>query len=297
MNTLVALLIAVSTSSTTPAAKAPAAPPPPAAAPAGVSAAPCGNVPAGMACIPGGPFLRGTDSGPKNARPLASVWMQTYFMDLYEVTYGDYQACVKAKKCKRSHPAYNDYDRPKQPMVGMTWYDTVQFCKAQGKHLPTEAEWEKAARGPDGNTHPWGNEPADCKRAVIMDKTGRGCGTPKLPPNPEKGRTLEVGTRPAGVYGLFDMSGNAWEWVADWYTTSFERCGKDCLGPDPKGPCGGKADCPNHDKKLVKGGSWYWPPHMATAVWRRPHFPENKPYHHFGFRCAASLAEAQALKP
>lgn len=279
-----------------PQPSAPVSLPPPAAAAAGAQAAACEGAPAGMACIPGGPFYRGTDTGPNNAHPLASIWMQTYFMDIYEVTYGDYLACSKAKKCVRSHPAYNDYDRPKQPMVGMSWFDAAQFCKAQGKHLPSEAEWEKAARGPDGNTHPWGNEPAGCKRAVIMDKTGRGCGTPKLPPNPEKGRTLEVGTRPAGVYGLYDMSGNAWEWVADWYTTSFANCGKDCLGPDPKGPCGGKAECPGHEQKLVKGGSWYWPPHMATAVWRRPHFPANKPYHHFGFRCAASVAEVKAMK-
>jgi formylglycine-generating enzyme required for sulfatase activity len=265
------------------------------AAPAGVPAAACGTAVAGTACIPAGPFYRGANSGPKNAQPLASVWMQTYFMDIYEVTYGDYQACVKEKKCKRSKPLYNDYDRPKQPMVGMSWYDAAQFCKARGKHLPTEAEWEKAARGPDGNTHPWGNEPADCKRAVIMDKTGRGCGTPKKPPQEFKGRTLEVGSRPAGVYGLYDMSGNAWEWVADWYTPSFASCGKDCQGPDPKGPCGGKEPCAGRDQKLVKGGSWYWPPKMATATWRRPHFPANKPYHHFGFRCAVSLAEAEAL--
>ncbi len=273
-----------------------AALPAPAAAPGSSAASACETPPAGLACVAAGPFYRGSDKGPKNERPLASVWMQTYYMDVYEVTYGDYQACVKQKKCKRSHPAYNDYDRPKQPMVGMSWYDAVQYCQFRGKHLPTEAEWEKAARGPDGKTHPWGDEPADCTRAVIMDKTGRGCGTPKKPPNPEKGRTLEVGARPAGVYGLFDMSGNAWEWVADWYTPDYAACGKACAGPDPKGPCGGKELCPGRDQKIVRGGSWYWPPKYATAMWRRPHFPINKPYHHFGFRCAASIDEMRKIQ-
>ncbi|MSQ84398.1 MAG: formylglycine-generating enzyme family protein [Myxococcales bacterium] len=271
----------------------------PAAAPTplGTVAQPCEPPVAGLACIAGGAFYRGALLGPANQRPLQSIWMPTYYMDVYEVTYGDYQDCVRDKKCKRSKPYYNDYDRPKQPMVGMTWYDAVQFCAARGKHLPSEAEWEKAARGPDGQTHPWGSQPADCTRAVIMDKTGRGCGTPKKPPSPEKGRTLEVGTRPAGAYGLYDMSGNAWEWVADWFTVSYAKCGADCAGPNPKGPCGGKEPCGNHDNKIVRGGSWYWPPHMATAMWRRPHVPSNKnPYHHFGFRCAATVEQARALR-
>jgi len=248
-----------------------------------------------MACIAGGPFTRGSDTGPKHARPAASVWLQTFYLDVYEVTFAAYQACVRERKCRPSRPAYNDYDRAKQPMVGMSWRDADQFCKARGKQLPTEAQWEKGARGTDGRLFPWGNEPVDCKRAVIMDATGRGCGTPKQGANPEKGRTLEVGSRPAGVYGLYDMSGNSWEYVADWFAKDYAACGKACEGVDPLGPCGGNATCPGNGEKLVRGGSWYWPAKYATALWRRPHFPDNKPYHHFGFRCAASLAQAKAL--
>jgi len=278
-------------------AAAPPAHPVAASAPVGVTALPCDPPTAGLACVPAGPFVRGSDVLRPNSKPSMSIWMQTYYMDVFEVTYGDYAACVKAKGCRRSHPYYNDFDRPKQPMVGMTWHDAVQYCAWRGKHLPTEAEWEKAARGPDGNLFPWGNQNADCKRAVIMDGSGRGCGTPKAPPYPDKGRTLLVGTRPAGVYGLYDMSGNAWEWVADWYTKSWEACGAACQGPDPKGPCGGRAPCSGYTHKLVKGGSWYWPPHMATGVWRRPHTPDNRnPYHHFGFRCAATWEEASKLR-
>jgi len=269
-------------------------------APDGTQPLPCGEAIAGLSCVQGGYFLRGANDpkAPKNSKPQANIWMQTYYMDTFEVTSGDYNACVKEKKCKFSKPIYSDFSRPKQPMVAMTWYDAVQFCKARGRHLPTEAEWEKAARGPDGNLFPWGNEPVTCKRAIIMENDKRSCGVPKKGGHPEKGRTWEIGARPAGAYGIHDMSGNAWEWVADWYSKDWAACGKACLGMNPKGPCGGKEPCKGHTQRLVRGGSWYWPAKYATAIWRRPNDPANKApnYHHFGFRCAATWEEAQALR-
>lgn len=265
--------------------------------PDGRAIAPCGEAPAEMSCIPGGAFIRGTDDGPKNARPKAKVWLQTFYMDRYEVTVADYEACVKAGKCKRARTRYRDYSRPKQPKVGVSWYDSVQYCRAMGKHLPTEAEWEKAARGTDGRRYPWGNQPATCKRAVIKDHRGRSCGVKKLKGHgPEKGRTLLVGSRPPALYGLYDMAGNSWEWVYDWYSPSYAACGKPCSGVDPKGPCGGADECKGHHYKIVRGGSWYWPASYATVFYRRHHVPKNRPYHHFGFRCAASVAEANKLR-
>ena len=247
------------------------------------------NAPKGMACVPAGDFIRGADDGPKNAMPKSTIWLQTFYMDLYEVTVAEYKACVKAKKCPVAGPKYSDFSRPKQAITGVNWFDSAAYCKAQGKQLPTEAQWEKAARGTEGALFPWGNEPVTCKRAIIMDQTGRSCGVLKKFSQPEKGRVMEVGLRPAGVYGLFDMSGNSWEWVADWYSSSYKACGKDCEGSDPKGPCGGADKCPGHAEKLVRGGSWYWPAQYATAVWRRPHHADNEPFHHFGFRCAKLL--------
>jgi len=255
----------------------------------GDEALPCGDVPQGMACVPGGPFLRGTDDGAKNTRPQAQIWLQTYYMDLREVTFAEYKACEKAGKCPRSGPRYTDFDHPDMPIQGVSWFDAQAYCAAQGKALPTEAQWEKAARGPRGNLYPWGNEPANCDRAIIQDASGRSCGLRKAQSKPEVGRPWDVGSRPAGVYGLYDMIGNSWEWVADWYSRDYATCGAACEGRDPLGPCQGAATCPGHALKLVRGGSWYWDETRATGVYRRAHRPSNEPYHHFGFRCAKSV--------
>jgi len=148
-----------------------------------------------------------------------------------------YKACVAARKCRPARTIYDDYSRPKQPKVGVSWYHAVAYCKAMGQRLPTEAQWEKAARGTDGRLYPWGDQPATCKRAVIKDASGRSCGVKKKGRSPHKGRTLVVGTRPANQYGLFDMCGNSWEWVHDWYSPSYQRCGDACRGPRiPKAP-------------------------------------------------------------
>ncbi len=259
---------------------------------------PCEDPPPGMSCVPGGPFLRGSDDGPPDTRPQTLVWVQTFYMDTHEVTVEEYGACVRSGRCPKAGPRYLDFDRPRQPITGVSWYDAVAYCRAQGKHLPTEAQWEKAARGTDGRLYPWGNEPVDCRRAVIMDASGRSCGVRKARGgHPEKGRPLEVGSRPPGIHGLYDMVGNAWEWVADWHSASYGACGADCLGPDPTGPCGGQEPCPGHRRRVVRGGSWYWPARYASAIRRRPHIPRNEPeFHHFGFRCAASVEEARALR-
>jgi formylglycine-generating enzyme len=284
-----------------PAAPEPATPEPApvVTAPDGTKAIACDAEVADMKCIPGGPFLRGSDDGPDNARPQASVWLQTFYMDTNEVTYAQYEACEKtgdpAKRCNDARPRYTDYDHPNMPMTGVSWFDAVKYCEAHGKRLPTEAQWEKAARGPDGKLYPWGDDPITCERAIYRDASGRGCGLKKRFSKPDTGRPWDVGSRPAGAYGLFDMVGNSWEWVADWYSKSWASCGADCEGIDPKGPCGGAAECAATRNKVVRGGSWYWEDAKATGVYRRPHVPANEPFHHFGFRCAATVDEARAL--
>jgi formylglycine-generating enzyme len=287
----------------------PAAPPKPAplVAPDGTVALDCATAPAGMACIPGGPATRGFDGPdicpqpenppkPVNHQPSAQIWLQTYYMDVTEVTFEAYKSCEAAGRCNKAGPRYGDFSRPKQPMIGANWYDASKYCEAQGKHLPTEAEWEKAARGPDGELEPWGNEPATCDRAVIMNEAGqRSCGVKKRGDLPEKGRTWEVAQKPVGRYGLYDMAGNGEEWVADWYAPTYAKCGEPCLGTNPEGPCKNADKCPGYTEKIVKGGSWFWPGSCATGYNRRPHVPSNNPYHHFGFRCAASTDEAARM--
>jgi formylglycine-generating enzyme required for sulfatase activity len=259
-----------------------------------------------MICVPGGPFVRGFDGehscdeyevkwSRTNHNPAAEVWLSSYFLDREEVTYAAYQRCVEHGRCPPRVPNYVDFRRAALPMTGVSWFEARAYCEAQGKRLPTEAEFERAARGTEGRLHPWGDEPADCARAVIMDESGRGCGTPKAGSHPEKGRPLDVGSRPA-IDGFTDLIGNAEEWVADWYLP-YGECGDACLGTDPEGPCAGADTCAASKTRVVKGGSWYWGPACATGANRRHHFPKNSPYHHFGFRCAASLDAAALARP
>jgi sulfatase modifying factor 1 len=257
--------------------------------------APCEDIAPSMGCVPGGTFLRGSNDGPQDVRPQADVWLQTFYMDKNEVTVAEHDACVSTGACKKAKTNYDDFSRALQPKVGVSWHDSVQYCEAQGKHLPTEAEWEKAARGTDGRIFPWGNETATCKNAVIMENGKRSCGVKKKGKHPWKGRTHEVGTHDPNLYGLYDMAGNSYEWVYDWHQ-SYDDCGEACLGKDPRGPCDGKSPCSGRRRRVVRGGSWYWPAAHARTFFRRAHVPSNDPYHHFGFRCAASIDEIETFK-
>lgn len=258
---------------------------------------PCEAAPVGMACIPGGPSVRGHDTLYKESAPAAKVLISTFYMDTHEVRFSEYMACVKSGKCpdNGAGPRYRGYNDPEQPISGVSWFDAKHYCEVMGKRLPTEAEWEKAARGAEGKLYPWGDAPVTCELAIIEDARGRSCGVKKPGTKPEAGQLFKVGSRPAGVYGLYDMVGNVQEWVLDWYGPDFKSCGEACLGRDPKGPCQGELKCKGYRMRVLKGGSWYWPAEHATGVHRRGNTPNNKPFHHFGFRCAASAAQATAL--
>lgn len=248
---------------------------------------PCGaNAPEGMVCVPGGPFWRGNDNAKPDEKPRMRITVSPFFMDTYEVTNEQYFQCVEAGKCDPPIKYYAMFARPKQPVVAVSWYESYDYCKYAGKRLPTEAEWEKAARGPNGEVYPWGNEPATCNRAVYEQPLGaKGCGT---------GLTSNVGSRPVGRYGLYDMAGNSWEWVNDWKTECYDGCkqpcGADCSGPDPKGPCGGgPGRCANFHEKVLKGGSWYFTADRMRGAERRGVSPSNRGPHRLGFRCARSV--------
>ncbi|MBV6493573.1 MAG: Hercynine oxygenase [Turneriella sp.] len=263
-------------------------------------------IPNNMACIPGGMFKLGTNRSDfkKELAELSAfkehtVELSTFLIDKYEVTTEEYQACVAEKKCTQARSNYPQMRGAKQPQLKANWYQASAYCKAQGKRLPTEAEFEAASRGPEGEDYPWGNAVATCAHAVIKEAAGRGCPSMKAQkgfvPTPERfadsGNTWEVGSRPAGRYGLFDMAGNAQEWVSDWFVDSLEKCGSACTGKNPQGPCAGKDDCIQSKQKLVKGGAWYWGPMSALAAVRRPYIPKNEPPHHFGFRCVMEVKD------
>lgn len=147
---------------------------------------PCGGKEiAGMKCIPAGEFIRGSNTYDADEKPEEKIYVSDFYMDIYEVTNEEFdkcktagkcQECLKAGKCNYIGPRYGKpYLGPKQPAVGISWYTAKEFCEWAGKRLPTEAEWEKAARGPDGNLYPWGNEPATCEKAIIAMGDIKGC--------------------------------------------------------------------------------------------------------------------------
>jgi formylglycine-generating enzyme required for sulfatase activity len=242
---------------------------------------PCAPAPVGMVCVKGGEAIVGADDATPAERPRRSVRVPTFYVDTHEVTMGDYQKCERAGACPRlpRPPYYAKFQKAELPAVPVSWEHAHQYCVFVGKRLPSEAEWEKAARGgPEGRTYAWGNEPASCERAMY-----KGC-KPDI--------TRAPGSFAAGAYGVFDMSGNGYEWVKDWWTPCAtgcaRQCGDACTGDDPRGPCGGAAKCKGMTKRTLKGGSWYWPAEMTRGAWRRGENPKSG-LHRLSFRCASSF--------
>lgn len=267
----------------------------------GTFAAFCGPQIEGVTCIRGGWFERGVDinsdgchqmgdpaDAELSATPAGRIWVDTFYIDQKEVTNADYAGCVQDGVCRDVSALYRDFDRDAQPHTGGSWFDAMAFCQWRGMTLPTEAQFELAARGKNGTRTPFGNDLVTCDNAVIENKDGRSCGVTKRGSHPEKGRVFEVASRPAGHFGIYDLVGNAEEWVLDWWTPSWEACGDSCAGLNPRGPCDGARDCDGHRFRAVRGGSWYWGPECATGYHRRRYQPSNDPPHHFGFRCAVA---------
>jgi formylglycine-generating enzyme required for sulfatase activity len=273
---------------------------PAAAAP---SASPVPSCPDGMVAIPGGSFFMGSDDDLPIERPAHQVTLAPFCMDRFEVTVEAYKACSDAGRCKRAgvtdewegikdserkvfDPLCNARDpvgRARHPVNCVDWEMADKFCRERGGHLPTEAQWEFAARGPDGRKFPWGDEtPAAghlnaCGSECVA--WGRSAGIEEKPmygaddgfPN-----TAPVGSFPKGAsrYGVEDVVGNVWEWVSDWYA----EYGK-AEQNEPRGPADG-------DERVIRGGSW----NASFAAWVRPTFrykdaPTKRSYG-IGFRCA-----------
>ncbi len=243
--------------------------------------------------IPAGPFLLGTKRtdgtpyGPwtqydDTELPQNQVWLDTYQIDRDEVSLGEYLAFLQRHQ---QHPAdelknliwhlitvhaISDHTLARWPVLYVTWKEARAYCVAQGKRLPTEAEWEKAARGTKGNLFPWGADPPNDRRAMFGQHHVHEI------PIVAAVDSLQEGASP---YGLHHMAGNAAEWVQDWFGTDYyaympER--------NPVGPTSGRY-------KSVRGGSWKSNVAMLRTATRSGATPEQRTAT-IGFRCAQSVS-------
>lgn len=216
--------------------------------------------------------------------PGSLVMLDNYWIDIYEVTNEKYLEFVKATghppaldascttdACREGNLWKGESFPPvirNQPVTQINWYDAQAYCKWRGKRLPTEAEWEKAARGPSGNLYPWGNEPP--KGRATYNRKWNGIYTMTNVGSYQNG---------ASVYGLYDMAGNVWEWVDDWYNRTYYTHG---TRNNPKGYTEGKF-------KALRGGSWVNYPDSLRSSFRRWSRPDVR-FNDTGFRCAKSAS-------
>jgi len=229
-----------------------------------------------MVVVPAGPFLMGNPEGQgrQDEWPQRSVHVDGFAIDSVEVTNARYLTFVEATGHRHPPNPYGDgvlmsaAGIENMPVVQVNWHDAADYCQWAGKRLPTEAEWEKAARGTDGRVYPWGNEPSSPTRVNYEREW-------------DDGKALRaVGTTPEGrsPYGVHDMAGNAREWTQDWYAPDYYKRAPD---RNPVGPEKGVL-------KVIRGGSWRSPQADITAASRgRGGFALRT--HGTGFRCVRSL--------
>jgi formylglycine-generating enzyme required for sulfatase activity len=237
------------------------------------------NAPQGMVFVPAGKFQMGCHPDynegyacPSYELPLHEVYLDAYYIDKYLVTNYKYAQCVEADFCEPplynfsstrpfyyGNPIYADY-----PVIFVSWYDANNYCSWAGKRLPTEAEWEKAARGLTMRAYPWGNQPPNCTlanyRLCIED-------------------TSQVDSYPLGVspFGVFDMAGNVDEWVNDWFANDYYN---QSPYENPYGPEFGTV-------KVLRGGGWDLDPYFLRVSVRSSFYPYSRS-DFMGFRCASS---------
>jgi formylglycine-generating enzyme required for sulfatase activity len=221
-----------------------------------------------MVYVPAGTFQMGSNWRDRSAneyeKPPHLVTLDAFWIDRTEVTNAQHAHCVAAGVCQISAFAYDArFNGADYPVVGVGWQDAADYCRWVGGRLPTEAEWEYAARGPGGHIYPWGNDPPD---DTLLNYNGN------------VGDTTKVGSYPKGQswVGALDMAGNVWEWVNDWY-------GEYPSEPqvNPTGPTSG-------EYRVARGSSWDDDRNYARVAIRSRIAPDLR-YIYIGFRCASGL--------
>ncbi len=225
--------------------------------------------PGGMVYVPPGPVPLGGPSPTAMPGPTV-VDVDGFWIDRFEVTNAEYMAFVRATGHRPPMFADDpDFNRPDQPVTGVSWDDAEAYCRWQGKRLPTEREWEKAARGTDGRLYPWGDRFAP-EFAYLEGE---------LP--------APVGSHPADVspYGVYDMAGNVSEWVADMFVGG---------GACRSGICPTPTEIGDDDfRAFLRGGHFQGLPHMAKVYERLFDYPDTVA-EFFGFRCVRPTDDGRA---
>ena len=251
-----------------------------------------------MVRIPTITLLMGDDSSGADERPSHAVTVSAFLVDRYEVTCQQYRAFLVENpewRKGRVHPSladgdylldwtgleyrrgYGDY-----PVVWVSWAAASAYAAWRGARLPTEAEWEAAARGIDGRRFPWGNAAPDA------DGIPR-CNYRSVPPDRDGHRTTApVGSYKEGAspFGVCDLAGNVWEWVADWHDPDYYT---ESPAADPRGPASGTY-------RVLRGGSWSVPAQWVRSTVRLRAFP-TRSSNQVGFRCARSLEDRTDARP
>jgi|TARA_B110000116_G_scaffold263909_1_gene271041 formylglycine-generating enzyme required for sulfatase activity len=261
-----------------------------------------------MILINAGGFMRGIDEDPGNNKlpspkevfedegPARMVYLSSYYIDKYEVSNSQYKSFMRATDY--AAPAYWDHRQlniTNHPVTGVNWHDASAYCRWNKKRLPTEAEWEKAARGPAGSIYPWGNT-IDIKKANFSKgNTGKKMVTTPIDSYPE-GKSY---------YGVYNMAGNVFEWVQDWYDPDFYKDEKSAVrnvkGPNLGTEIGieGKYDVKLRygQKKVIRGGSWFAPAESITTTHRFWNNPMNNSYGvGLGIRCARDIKDNSRME-
>lgn len=222
-----------------------------------------------MIYVPAGDFLMGSNDRDDDEKPAHTVYLDPFWIDKSEVTNALYIKCVSAGKCQPPTPTtsytrdayYGNSQYDNYPVIYVSWDSANAFCSWANKKLPTEAQWEKATRGTDGRTYPWGNA-FDGAKVNSWDS------------NPRPGDTTAGGSYSAGAspYGAMDMAGNVWEWVADWYGSYPSGTQR-----NPMGPSTGQSH-------VLRGGSWFNNAFVVRAAIRLGRNPDLV-FWDVGFRC------------